>query len=316
MHRALLRNTEFRYKHLMAKWLERAQALDWESHRRFLQKERYRPMYDRAFGEFLAKGMDSALAHHPSLKPEFLAEFDQWLHGGKLNKLSGLSAFPHRDFICGVTHALDDLHITFGSQLVCLEKEYAYHKRMKPEFVHRNLSTLATGDVLVLGVPFAYYGGLHPETSEVLDRCLQLDIPVHIDAAWFGCMRDFSFCFDHPAIRTVSFSLSKGLGLGSHRAGVRYARDRHRGPVTIVNDFGMEVNSVMACGLRFMKEFGADYLQNRYGDAYAYTCEKLKLRPTQAIHMAFAEDSSGIWYPNGVRPFLRYLVDEVNEFSS
>lgn len=298
----------------MSDWRQRAEQLDWAAHRRHLQPKRFRPMFDRAFGQLLKNGMGEAFAFRDGLKAEFLHEFDRWLHGSKLNHISGLSAFPHRDFIQGVTHSLDDLHITFGHRLVCLEKEYAYHWRMKADFPQVKPEQLKAGDVLVLGAPFPWHGELHPQTQEVLDRCVQLGIPVHIDSAWVGCLRNFSFHYDHPAIQSASFSLSKGLGLGSHRVGVRYSRERHPGPVTIVNDFSMEVNSVMYCGIRFMREFGSDYLQNRYGEAYDVVCEKLDLRPTLALHVAFGEVEPGQWWPLGIRPFLRYLVDELNEF--
>ncbi|MNT71014.1 hypothetical protein D3C72_2094570 [compost metagenome] len=63
-----------------------------------------------------------------------------------------------------------------------------------------------------------------------------------------------------------------------------------------------------------MQEFGSDYIQDRYGEAYNEVCSKLGLRPTKAIHVAFKEIDNGEWQPVGVRPFLRYLVDEVDEF--
>jgi hypothetical protein len=294
----------------------KSQELNWKEKETFLQKTQFRPLYDRAFSALLDRlSSDRAFRDPVLLREEFLAQFDQWLHGSELNQISGLQNFPHRDFIIGVTHALDDLHITFGSRLVVVEKEYAYHRRMKgAELTERSLSTLQTGDVLVLAAPFSWYGDLHPETMQILNRCLELKIPVHIDAAWYGCTKDFSFDYSHPAIQSVAFSLSKGLGLGSHRTGVRYSKNRHAGPVTIINDFNMCIASVMWYGIHFMKEFGSDYIQNRYGEAYRHVCEKLNLRPTKAIHVAFKEQSDGEWIPVGVRPFLRYLVDHVDEF--
>lgn len=295
-------------------WLEKSAAFDWEAHRRFLQPAHFRPLFDRAFGRLLKEGMAGAFEIRPELRSEFFAEFDRWVNGSALNRISGLEAFRHRDFIVGVTHALDDLHMAFRERLVCMEQEYAYHRRVNAAFPHRRLETLRAGDVLVLAIPFAWFGDLHPQTKEILQRCLELDIPVHVDAAWYGCTRGIAFDYDHPAIRSVSFSLSKGLGLGAYRAGVRYSRERHPGPVTIINDFQMETMPTMACGLRFMREFGSDYLQNRYGAAYDHVCERLRLRPTKAAHTAFGQAENGEWLPFGVRPFLRYLVDDLNEF--
>lgn len=295
-------------------WRQKSANLDWEGHRHFLQKAHFRPLFDRAFGRFLKEGMKGAFEISSDLRPEYFAEFDRWVNGSSLNRISGLEAFAHRDFIVGVTHALDDLHMVYRDRLVCLEQEYAYHRRVNQDFPHRRLETLRAGDVLVLAIPFAWFGDLHPKTKEILDRCLELSIPVHVDAAWYGCVRGMEFNYDHPAIRSVSFSLSKGLGLGSYRCGVRYSRERHAGPVTIVNDFHMETTPTMACGLRFMREFGSDYLQKRYGEAYDHVCERLSLKPTKAMHIAFGQAENGEWLPYGIRPFLRYLVDDLNEF--
>lgn len=302
------------YTHFMSLLREKSQNFDWQAHRQFLQQARFRPLYDRAFGQFSRKQMQDCFAPSENIKPEFFAKFHQWILASKLNRVTGLDHFPDRDFISGVTHSLDDLHITHAPRLVCMEKEYAYHRRMKPDFVHRKIETLERGDVLVFAIPFAWYGCEHPQTKEILDRCLALDIPVHVDSAWFGCLRDFNFDFNHPAIQSASFSLSKSLGLGSHRVGVRYSRKRVPGPVSIINDFSMEVTSVMNAGIKMMDHFGADYLQNRYGEAYQLVCEKLNLRPTKAIHIAFDEVEKNVWHPVGIRSFLRYLVDDYNEF--
>ena len=287
----------------------------WQEYRKYLQWDRFRPMYDRKFGSLLKKGLPENLLVDANLKKTFLETFHQWLISTELNRLSGLEAFPHRDFISGVTHSLDDLYICFSDRLVCLENEYLYFRRIKNNFPYKKVSELRSGDILVLGMPFCWFGDVHPQTKEILQICLEKDIPVHIDSAWFGCTKGIEFHYDHPAIQTISFSLSKGLGLGSHRAGVRYSRTRHNGPVSITNDFSMEVQSSMAIGLLFMREFGSDFLQRKYGTHYEMTCQQLSLRPTKSIHMAFAEKSKDLWLPAGIRPFLRYFGDDKDEFN-
>jgi len=266
-------------------------------------------MFDRAFNKILSEGMAKAFAFDDHLKENFLKAFDGWIHASTLNEIRGLAAFPERDLISGVTHFLDDLHVRFGERLVCMEREYAYHRRIRPEIPQRRLETLQKGDVLVFAVPFALFGDLHPQTTEILNRCLELDIPIHVDAAWYGCLRDFSFDYDHPAVHSVAFSLSKGLGLGSQRCGVRYCRVRPPGLVSVINDFNMEIRAPFACGLQFIREFGSDYLQNKYAEAYQLVCDVYGLQPTKALHIALDEEG-----PVGVRPFLRYLVEERNEF--
>lgn len=295
-------------------WQEKSDSLNWKEHRKFLQLSHFRPMYDRAFAKTLERISPLPSKGYENIVQDFLQNFDLWLHGSKVNSIQGLNAFSDRNIIVGVTHSLDDLHIRYGSNLVIMEKEYAYHFRIRPDIRQRNLASLQAGDVLSLANPFPWFGDQHPQTMQILDRCRELNIPVHVDSAWYGCVKGFEFDFSHPAIESVSFSLSKGLGLGSNRVGVRYSRQRQPGPVSVINDFNMHLISSLWIGLEFMKEFGSDYIQSRYGEAYLHTCEKLGLRPTKALHVAFDKDDQGNEIPVGIRPFLRYLVDNVDEF--
>jgi hypothetical protein len=290
--------------------LKKSNEIDWQEAERFLQLSRFKPIYDRAFHRLLEELMEkgSSFSDPSEVRALYLTQMDEWFNSSKINCISGLDNFPDRDVIIGVTHALDDLHITYHQSIVILDKTYAYYKRIRPDIKVRTIETLQTGDVLVFEAPFAHYGDLHPDTSKILDRCEELNIPVHIDAAWYGCLRDFSFDYSHPAIQSVSFSLSKGLGLGSHRTGVRYSKKRWPGPVTISNDFNMNVISSMRIGMKFMEKFHIDYAQNKYSEAYSLVCEKLNLKPTKAIHIAFKDNN-----PVGIRAFLRTLVDDVIE---
>ena len=49
-------------------------------------------------------------------------------------------------------------------------------------------------------MPFPYTGDIHYDTNELLDRCHELQIPVHIDSAWITASKDIEFDYDHPAI--------------------------------------------------------------------------------------------------------------------
>lgn len=290
--------------------LQKSNEIDWQEANRFLQFSRFKPIYDRAFHRLLEDLMEKGtkLSDPTALREQYLAQIDKWINSSQINSISGLEAFPDRDVIIGVTHTLDDLHIIHHQSIVILDKTYAYYKRIRPDIPVRTIETLQTGDVLVFEAPFAHYGDLHPHTSEILNRCQELNIPVHIDASWYGCLRDFKFDYSHPAIQSISFSLSKGLGLGSHRTGIRYSKKRWPGPVSISNDFNMNIVSSMWIGMKFMEKFTIDYAQEKYGDAYNLVCEKLNLTPTKALHIAFKDNA-----PVGIRPFLRTLVDDVNE---
>lgn len=289
-------------------------TLDWTRLRPQLHAGRPRPIYDSDFHRLMVD-----LPRYPGFTTRegvhfFVECFHGWLMGSRLNRISGLDAFPVRHVIAGVTHSLDDMHVRHGKSLVVLPREYIYHRRIRPDITVKDPEGLVQGDVLAMAIPFALYGGLHPRTREILDLAAARSVPVHIDGAWNGCLRGFEFDYDHPAIQSVSFSLSKGLGLGANRIGVRYARERLEGPVTILAENEMTFDMAMWVGICFMKRFGSDWLQNKYSDAYNLLCQEYGLKPSNAIHQAF-DLVDGEWIPVGTRPFLRYLVEGYDEFA-
>lgn len=234
---------------------------------------------------------------------KFKYSFDNWIKSHKRISFTGLDAFPDRTVTLGVTHQLDELHMVYKHQIVVLEGDYKYHWRLDPQIWCRRLETLKELDVLVLAVPFPKNASMHPDTLAILDRCNELNIPVHIDAAWFGCCRDIQFNCDHPAIQTVTFSLSKALGMGCHRIGVRYAREPQHGPIQIMNEFNYVNVADVWIGLQLMEKFGPDFWWNKYAVHYNKVCRDFELIPAKAIHVAWNDQKNLV----GIRNLLRYL---------
>ena len=125
---------------------------------------------------------------------------------------------------------------------------------------------------------------------------------VHIDGAWISCIKDITFDFSHPAIESFCVSLSKG-GMGGNRIGLRFSRDTPTGPISIMNDFNMNSQSLVSMGIHFMNHFGPEYFWKTYEKEYAQVCKDFNLVPTKAIHLAKTTDGK----PVGVRPLLRCL---------
>lgn len=270
-----------------------------------LQYDRPQSMYDSEVHHYISTIInDDNFANDPdALWAEFKDKFHNWIVSSKLNSAIGLDQFLDRDIIAGVTQFIDDIH-QMKSNVCVLEHEYRYHWRLYGDnLIIRTVDTLQAGDNLILSMPFPYYGDIHPDTDAILYRCNELNIDVHIDACWFGCSRDIVFNFDQPCIKSVGFSLSKALGMGANRIGVRYCRQRWKGPVSIINEFNMNTQILVWMGIKFIDKFGVDFWQNKYGAAYAQICKDYNLTPTKSIHLAW--DNSR---PCGVRPLLRALV--------
>jgi hypothetical protein len=123
--------------------------------------------------------------------------------------------------------------------------------------------------------------------QQILNEALEKNISVYIDAAWMSCADGIEFSFDHPAIQSVAFSLSKGLALDWNRVGVRYSRSIDSSDaITISNKF-KTINSIdISVGVLYMDKFSQSYLWTKYGNLYHSACKAFLLRPTKCIHMA------------------------------
>jgi hypothetical protein len=196
-----------------------------------------------------------------------------------------------------------------NKKIVVFDGDYYYHYRLFPKTKTRTVDTLSANDVLVVATPFTFYDNdVHPEMPEILEKCLQLKIPVHIDAAWYPCCRDINFNVDHPAIKSITFSLSKAFGMGAHRIGLRYTREPMHGPIKLMNDFNYVNVADVWIGLEFMQHFGTDFWWRKYEKHYNAILQHCNLAPSKAIHTAQLLKENGKFIrPVPMRHALLYM---------
>ncbi len=266
----------------------------------WLQYERPQPMYDNDINKFYDRFYKNNPVHNGNLFNEFKDIFITYLDAHTMNNLTGYKEFTYRDICVGCTQYIDDLYQrcgTYGIQV--LENDYKYHWRLNPAIEYVTIDTLDDMRELIIAMPFPDGGDVHSQMNEILDTCLEKNIPVHIDGAWITCCRDITFNFFHPAIKTFCISLSKG-GLGGNRIALRFAKERPQGAITIMNDFNMNCQSLVHMGIRYMTELGPEYFWKKYEEKYYQVCKDFNLTPSKAIHLATKDGK-----PVGVRPLLR-----------
>lgn len=274
-----------------------------------LGTKRQRPMYLSKFTKFRSSLDMSTYPKDPhEYTKAFLHRIDQWINNHKLVKYTGLDTFTRRDAILGTTQQLDELHMLHSGRIATMQGEYKYHRRLTDFTVKQieHFTELVPGDVFVASYPSCITTGHLDDFDLLLDHCEHRNIPVHIDGAWFGQCRDFEFDVSHPAISSVSVSLSKALGMGSQRIGIRYTRERVNGPIAIMNDFDYCNVSDMWIGVEMMNHFGTDYWWSNYSDLYSKVCMDFNLTESNSIHVGF---KNTVQY--GIRTPLRYLIEGV-----
>ena len=268
----------------------------------YLEIERPQPLVDLVIENMIQDVLSGKIDRDISdtVYTNFKKETTNWLFASKLNKLTGFDSFNRLDIINGCTQFIDTQYMNGVLQVV--PGDYRYHDRLKQYWVKREAGTLAPDVPLVIAMPFPRIGAPHEQMEDILNECLDKQIAVHIDGAWISCCRDIEFDFSHPAIRSVGISLSKGLGLGWNRVGLRWTRETKTDAITIMNDFNMNNRALVMIGLHFIRNLPPDYLWNTYGNVYYKVCHDFNLTPTKSIYLALRDGQ-----PVGVSPLIRYL---------
>ena len=186
-----------------------------------------------------------------------------------------------------------------------LRGDYRYHNRLGLAYI-KDVGSLIPDIPLIVAMPFPSIGAPHQDMEEILNECLVKKIKVHIDGAWTTCCRDIIFDYGHPTISSVGISLSKGLGLGWNRIGLRWTKEQASDSISIMNDFHMQNRMPTMVANYVLDNVSSDYLWNKYGELNAKICNDFDLIPCKAIHMAFKHDGTFV----GLSPLIRHLNNE------
>lgn len=231
----------------------------------------------------------------PYLISQYLNRYRSWLASSHINDLSGFEKFPNACYSNGTTEIFDKWYVrNHGKRLRMFRGEYMYHLA-----VHRNLNIsykwledgpLEIGDHVVMSMPFADTGCIHPQAQSILDTAALLDVPVLIDAAFLGLTKGIAFDFSHPAIDTIAVSLSKAFPLAYARVGMRLTKKDLDDGLDIYHKTSYENRLGAALGLMFMSNYGIDYNQKCYGHWQKYKCDEMGLIPSNTVIFGLGGD--------------------------
>jgi hypothetical protein len=269
---------------------------------RYLETERPQTLSDCKIESLIQDVLSGKLDRDitDNVYDNFKKEMVLWLGKSNLNHITGFENFNRLDICSGCTQFIDTVYMKSKPQF--LQNDYRYHNRLGND--PTDIRLLKNNIPLIVAMPFPSFGNIHPDMTKILDTCVEKSIPVHIDGAWVTCSRDISFDLSHPAIRSIGISLSKGLGLGWNRIGLRWTRESIDDAITIMNDYHMNNRALVMIGLHFIRNLPPDYLWNTHKSRYLKVCEDFHLTPTNSIHIAMR--NGGVI---GVSPLVRYLEE-------
>ena len=270
----------------------------------YLEIERPQPLTDNTIEQLIQELLPHKWGYevNDTLYDQFKNELQNWITSSTLNHITGLENFSRTDIIQGCTQFIDNLYMQGSIQTI--KGDYRYHTRLNPNIGFSIPGYLRPNIPLIIAMPFPSTGSVHTQMKEILDEARDKDIDIHVDGAWLTCCRGVNFDVSHSAIKSVGVSLSKGLGLGWNRIGVRWTRQTHSDSVTIQNEFKMNLRAPVMIGLHFIRQLPPDYLWNKYGKIYYQICKDFELDPTQSIYLALRNGE-----PVGLSPLIRYVAE-------
>lgn len=245
---------------------------------------------NKVFAELKSISMREILREgqgNPRLKEDFFTAYTQWLKACTVAPVSGLDQFPHVYFVNGVTQSYDIFFLEYKERRFRVAKgDYPYIRLSVNNWCYLEEDDLREQDVVVLSCPFYENGRVPRNLPQILDRCLELDIPVMLDAAYYGTCYEVEFDYSHPAIELVGFSLSKPFSVQSYRIGIQFSKK----PLNYLDELQNQAryfNQVGAyIGLKLLQKFPADFIPKTYRQAQHDRCQQLDLLPTNCIMLA------------------------------
>lgn len=240
---------------------------------------------------------------HRGLREDFLNGYLDWIRGCTVAPATGLDEFSVRYYVNGVTEAYDVfLAQNRGRRFRVLKGEYPYVSLSVPNWVYLEDDEIREGDAVAVTMPFYATGAVPRDFASRLDRCRALDVPVFVDAAYFGTCYGVSFDYSHPAISMLAFSLSKTFAIQSYRTGMLLMRHTlgNFEEIQVASGYFNRVGAYV--GLTLMQRFSADFMPLRYRNAQRAAAYRLGLLPSNCIMLANLRD--------GDRRFDDILADD------
>jgi len=224
------------------------------------------------------------------------AQYDRawrsWLAASSHNDVKLLDDFKHSCFCAGTTPIFgafiarnhvrrvrvsrDDFMIT---GVLC--KNYGV------ECVHLEDADLEPNDCVIMSMPFSANGGEHPKAMNWLEQAERLQIPVMIDAAYFGISHGISYPLQYSCIQEFAVSLSKNYVGKILRLGIRFSRQKIDDSLSAAQ-LGSDIFDRMgaAISIRLLERFSHDWFVDKYRFKRDQVCRDLKLTPTNTLTLA------------------------------
>ena len=254
-----------------------------------------------------------------------LKEYEQswrtWIEYTENKSLTGLEKFKWAHYTQGTSQTFDNFALRHGKDrcIIALDGEFQYHRCISKKLEFKSLRHIHPDflygkdlHALIISAPFSDFGVIHPEFENVMDICMDFDIPVCLDLAYWGIAKNVHIDLDcFPCIKEVTCSLSKPFYcLENHRCGIRFTRDNVDDGITMLNDVGMQNKHSMSLATHFMTHYTPDWNWETYKDRYEQACHDNDLFFTDTVIFGLGDEERHKEFNRGVTNNFRVCISE------
>lgn len=237
--------------------------------------------------ELLQDPIDLTCLQDSSCQGSFLTAYREWITTTTLNRFLGLDRFVFSNYSNGTTESFDKFYQKNSNRRFrCFKGEYMYHQlawRTSYEWCYIEEDQLRYNDAVVISVPFANSGNMHPKYNELMNTCVELEIPVLVDCAYFGLCSDIIFDLSYSCIKEVVFSLSKTFPVAHARIGMRLSIIDDDDSLFVYDKIQYTNRIGQVLGLRYLEKFSPDFIYKKYKQKQLEMCKKLDVIPSQTV---------------------------------
>lgn len=244
-----------------------------------------------------------------------------WLTFTNMKSINGLENFPFVDYTQGTSQTFDNFVLKHNRhrQINWLVGDFQYHRCISKFAEYKEITTIHPDfmygkdmHALIISAPFSDYGCMHPDFEILMDICMDFNIPVCLDLAYWGIAKNVHLDLDkYPCIKEVTCSLSKPFHtLENHRVGVRFTRDYADDGISMLNEVDMQNKYSMSLGVHYMKNFSPDYMWEKYGDTHYTVCTELDIFVTDTVIFGISQDDKDKEFNRGIDNNNRICISQ------
>ena len=217
-----------------------------------------------------------------------------WLTASSFNTVVGLEQLEHSAFIPGTTDAFGEFIARYPDRRVRASRSdfiltKILSKSWTRQFLALEEAPLDENDAVIISMPFSGNGGVYPEN--LLAQAEKLDIPVMIDAAYFGNSQGVVYDLRYTCIKDFAVSLSKCLAPNQLRLGIRFTREEIDDGVT-AGLLGADIFDRFGCymSMQLLKKYSHDSVVKTVKPISDRVCKQLNLEPTNTLTLAIGPE--------------------------